>query len=160
MTAGPSPLATRPGPKPKTTPTNPHVQLDQNAPAELQELLWRLMSGLAHVETGPSLVSVPGARATSLVEGCGCGPDGACMIGREFAHLHPADDGSLHLTLPRALRTDAIAKGWAEPHALVGTGRVPDTVVMVYGPRTADELETVWSLVQASHRFALGSPAG
>jgi len=31
----------------------------------------------------------------------------------EFAHLHPAHDGSLHLALPPAQAADAIAKGWA-----------------------------------------------
>jgi hypothetical protein len=30
----------RSGPPPYTTPTNPHQQLDQNAPAELQEKLY------------------------------------------------------------------------------------------------------------------------
>ena len=33
-------LSARPGPRPRTTPTNPHVQLDGNAPLELQELLF------------------------------------------------------------------------------------------------------------------------
>jgi len=154
---GQLPLPDRRGPRPATTPTNPHRQLEQNAPAVLQEALWRRMAALAGVETGPSLVSVPGARALFLEQTSCCGPAGACMQGREFAHLHPPADGSLHLTLPEGPRRRAIEGGWAEPHPLVARGHVPPTVVMVYGPRDARELETVWSLVRASHRFAHGA---
>ncbi|MBB5641078.1 hypothetical protein [Cryobacterium roopkundense] len=32
----------------------------------------------------------------------------------------------------------------------------PPVMVMVYGPRTADELDTVWRLVQRSYAFARG----
>lgn len=155
MTRQPS-LPARRGPRPATTPTNPHRQLEQNAPAALQEALWRRMAALAGVETGPSLVSVPGARAVFLAQPPCCGPAGACMEDREFAHLHPPHDGSLHLTLPEGPRRQAIEGGWAEPHPLIARGRVPATVVMVYGPRDAEELEVVWSLLRASHRFARG----
>ena len=40
----------------------------------------------------------------------------------EFAHLHPAYDGSLHLALPPALAADAVAKGWAVAHPWPGSG--------------------------------------
>ena len=150
-------LPMRNGPKPKTSfPGIPHTQLDQLAPHGLQEALWGRMSSLAGIETGQSLISVPGARATFLREGCAGHAQGGCMIGREFAHIHPPHDGSLHVTLPDEIRADAIAKGWAEPHPLAGTDKAPDTVVMLYGPRDTEEFEVIWSLVQASHRFALG----
>jgi hypothetical protein len=35
--------------------------------------------------------------------------------GREFAHLHPAPDYSLHAMLPTETATDAVEAGWAEP---------------------------------------------
>jgi hypothetical protein len=149
-------LPARKGPRPRTTPINPHSQLDQNAPVDLQNVLWERMRALPHVETGPTRISVSGARAVHLPADRGAGPALAFMVEREFAHIHPASDGSLHLTLPDDIRTDAVAKGWAEPHPLVPKGRVPATVVMVYGPRDAEELETVWSLVVASHDFAIG----
>jgi len=150
-------LPARAGPAPNTSSGIPHQQLDQNAMPALQELLWRRMCGLPGVETGPSRVSVPGARATFLPAACACGPLEAFMCGWEFAHLHPPADGSLHLTLPDALRTLALARGWGEPHPLVGSGRVPDTVIMLYGPRDRAELEIAWRLVCASHDFARGS---
>jgi len=149
-------LPERRGPRPATTPINPHRQLEQNAPSTLQEALWDRMRQLAGVETGASLVSVPGARAIFIGKHCCNDADGACMIDRAFAHIHPLDDGSLHVTLPDDVRDAAIARGWAEPHPLIAQGRVPATVVMIYGPRDAEELETVWSLIVASHAFATG----
>lgn len=45
------------------------------------------------------------------------GPDDAFIVpsAREFAHVHPGYDGSMHLALPIALAADVIAKGWASP---------------------------------------------
>lgn len=43
-------------------------------------------------------------------------------MGTEFAHLHGARDGSLHVTLPAADAADAIEKGWAELHPLARQG--------------------------------------
>ena len=154
---GPSYLTRRrAGPRPSTTPTNPHTQLTQNAPTDLQERVFSLASGLAGVQTGPSLVSVPGARAFHLPA-----PDQAAreafMVAREFAHLHPAGDGSLHMTLPPDVVDSVIETGWAERHPLAGQHGLPSNIVMVYGPRDADELEVVEALVRASHSLASGS---
>src|SRR5687767_2087396 len=94
----------RKGPRPKTTSTNPHTQLDQNAPAPLQEKVFELGKSLAGVEVGRSLVSVPGARAFHL-SNCSRRP-GAFMVECEFVHLHPSHDGSLHMTLPTDIVED------------------------------------------------------
>jgi phospholipase/carboxylesterase len=102
------------------------------------------------------MVSVPGARAAVLRADEAGGPPEAFMVGREFAHLHPHPDSSLHLNLPADRAAEAIAAGWAEHHYLVAGGQLPPTVVMVFAPRDADELEVVWTLVQDSHRFASG----
>jgi hypothetical protein len=82
------------------------------------------------------------------------------MVGREFAHLHPAPDFSLHMTLPPDLVADAIRAGWAELHPVARRGLIPATTVMVYAPRDAVELETVGLLLEASYRFALGPSQG
>ena len=75
----------------------PHQQLDQNAPAEMQELLFERIRRLPGVSVAPSKISVPGARAFVL-EAPADRPE-AFMVGGEFAHLHPPTDGSLHLML-------------------------------------------------------------
>ncbi len=147
-------IAERPGPRPRTTPTNPHMQLEQNAPAEQWAELARRAFALPDVEERPSRISVPGARALWLREGVPTGPREAFMIGREFAHIHPLPEGSLHLSLPLQLAREAIEKGWAEQHPVARLGFIPETIVMVYGPRDAEELEVVWQLVQASYEHA------
>ncbi len=73
--------------------------------------------------------------------------------GREFAHLHPAHDGSLHLTLPPAQAADLVVHGWGVFHPWAGT-RLSAGFVMLFGPRTAAELETVAGVVSASHKYA------
>lgn len=153
-TPAPFELPARKGPNPETTsPTRdnpmPHKQISQNAPAEMQEALFARMQTLADTTIGDSLVSVPGARALHLCEDCAKGPAEAFQRGREFAHLHPPHDGSLHMTLPPKLYDEVLAKGWGEPHPVSGT-------MMVWGPRNEAELEVVWSLVEASHRYATG----
>ncbi len=143
----------RPGPRPRTTPTNPHTQLDQTAPPDLQEQVFALAQALPGVETGPSAISVPGARAFCL-PGCANAKREAFMIEHEFAHIHPPRDGSLHMVLPPEILDAVIGNGWAELHPLAGKHGLPGNIVMVYGPRDADELTVVGDLVRASHAFA------
>jgi hypothetical protein len=156
-------LAKRRGPRPTTTSTAPHTQLDQQPVDDTirQQLADRVFA-LPGVHQAPSAVSVPGAHALvlsrdpSLEPEATTGPAEAFLAGREFAHLHPAPDQSLHLTLPHDLVHIAIEAGWAEVHPLVAAGRLPPTHVMVYAPRDTKELEVVTALVAASHRFATG----
>lgn len=148
-------LPQRAGARPSVSWTIPQQQESDNAPAELQEALFARMSALPGVESGPSQISVPGARAVLAPDATG--PEEAFLVpsAREFAHLHPAYDGSLHLVLPVDLAADAVAKGWAQVHMLAGI-RLSPGFVLVYGPRTEAELDVVAGLVEASHQFALG----
>jgi hypothetical protein len=100
----------RRGTKPRTTSTNPHTQLDQNAPVDLQEAVFAHVSALPGVRVGASHVSVPGARAFHL-DDTGNREADAFMVEREFAHLHPASDGSLHAALPPEHVELAISNG-------------------------------------------------
>lgn len=145
----------RVGPRPRTTPTNPHTQLDQIAPRDLQEAVFAHARSHDGVVVGESLVSVPGARAFHL-PACAHSVVGCFMIGREFAHLHPPADGSLHMTLPPDVVDAVIENGWAERHPLAGKHGLPDNIVMVYGPRDEGELRVVTALVHASHQHAQG----
>ena len=43
--------------------------------------------------------------------------------------------------------------GWGEPHPRSG-------YMLVFGPRTDDEVEIVWQIVRASYDFATGALAG
>jgi hypothetical protein len=145
----------RRGPKPRTTRTNPHTQLDQNAPSDLQEAVFAHVSSLPGVRVGASHVSVPGARAFHL-DGARNSEADAFMVEREFAHLHPRTDGSLHAALPPEHVELAISNGWAEYHPLAGRYGLPANIVMIYGPRERNELATVIELMDLTYRRALG----
>ena len=78
------------------------------------------------------------------------------LIGREFAHIHPMPDGSMHAALPPELAEEAIEKGWAEQHPVARMGHTSPNVVMIYAPRNAGEIEIVAGLVTESYRYAGG----
>ena len=148
-------LPARAGPRPKTSPAPvgtslAHSQLSQNAPASLQDQLIHRAAALEGVLLGETRISVPGARAFHLEAKAANGPKAAFMVEGEFAHLHPPEDGSLHLRLPPAWAQRALDGGWAERHP-----RNPETL-MVYGPRDQGELEVVWRLLRASYEYAHG----
>lgn len=150
-----SQLPKREGDRPRTTPTNPHTQLDQQ-PTDtrwVDELAERVFA-LPGVSEEPSRISVPGARALILKRGEPAGPPEAFLIEREFAHLHPSPDHSLHAMLPLDTAREAIEAGWAEPHPVALRGLIPQTAVMLYAPRDEAELDVIESLVRASHAFA------
>lgn len=153
-----TPLPQRFGPRPQTSKETPHTQLDQQPNQQLISQLAARMFELPGVHEEPSAISVPGARALVLDDEP-AGPPEAFMIGREFAHLHPSPDMSLHLALPSDLAAAATDTGWAEPHPAVRLGLLPGTFVMVYAPRNDEELEVVLSLVRHSHAFATTRPS-
>jgi Family of unknown function (DUF5519) len=149
------PPPTRRGKRPRTTPTNPHTQLDQQpVDAALVEELSRRLFALPGVVERPSGISVPGARALTLAAGESAGPPEAFMIAREFAHLHPSPDHSLHAMLPAEVARAAIDAGWAELHPVARMGLLPPTAVMLYAPRNETGLAVIEELVEASHRPA------
>lgn len=149
-------LSRRSGTRPRTHKGLPHQQLDQQPPDDrVRAKLADRVLAFEGVAEAPSGISVPGARALILRNGTAA-PPGAFIIGREFAHMHPPPDRSLHLTLPELRAQEVIETGWAEYHPLVEQGQLPRTVVMVYAPRDETELEVVFSLVKESYQFALG----
>jgi phospholipase/carboxylesterase len=153
-------LPRREGEPPAVTPRIPQHQATQNAPPHLQAALWERLAGLAGVRTAPARVGAEGTRALLLDRGTAVGPDAAFVLPAdgEFAHQHPAPDGSLHLCLPLALAYDALAKGWAVAHPLAGL-RVSTGMVLVPGPRTDAELEVVAGIAAAAHRYAVAGEA-
>ena len=149
-------LPTRSGPRPEVAWTIPQQQESQNATVELQVQLFNEIRSLAGVDVGPSHISVPGALGFTLREGSA--DEEAFLVPqfREFAHLHPPYDGSMHLVLPQDLAADITVKGWGRPHMWAGT-RLSPGFTMVYGPRDASELATVSGIFAASHAYATGT---
>ncbi|CAN5306529.1 MAG: luciferase family protein [Nocardioides sp.] len=153
-------LPTRRGTKPRTTPTNPHTQLDQQPDDDRARLLLeKHLDQLPGVVWRPSMISVPGALALTLAAGDAQGPSDAFMIETEFAHLHPAPDHSLHLVLPPDVASRLIEAGWAEQHPIARRGLITAGAVMVFAPRDEDEAEIVSQIVTASFEYARNAPA-
>ena len=150
-------LPQRAGEQPQTSSAMPHQQLSQNAPKPIQETLFERTRSLPGVSTGPSNVSVPGARAFFVDLALAKGPADAFMVGQEFAHLHPEYDGSLHLMLPSEAAERVVGKGWGEPHLIAKRiGTQASTDIMVYGPRDEFEMGVVWLILRAAYAFATG----
>ena len=124
MTSPPDAVPARRGPRPRTTPHAPHSQVDQVLPAaERHALSHALIAALAPLDgvaLGGSYRAPPGTVGLHLDADCACDRERAFLLGREFAHVHVEDDGSLHAILPEPLRTQAMAAGWAEPHPFAG----------------------------------------
>jgi hypothetical protein len=149
-------LPRRAGERPETTSTNPHQQLSQNPTLEVHELLLSRAFDFPHVERRPSAISVPGAQALWLREEVAGARPEAFLIGREFAHVHPPYDGSMHMMLPSEAVEQLLEKGWGEPHPMARRGLIPPTAVMVYAPRDLAEVEAVLQIIAASYHFASG----
>ncbi|PCI70917.1 MAG: hypothetical protein COB26_00765 [Piscirickettsiaceae bacterium] len=145
----------REGERPETTNTNPHEQLTQNPNTEWHERFKTKLFCFDDVSRRPSIISVPGAEALWLNENQACNCTDGFMIDREFAHVHPAYDGSLHMALSATDFQHVIEQHWGEKHPLAGMGPIPETVALVYAPRNDDEIGTVLSIVQASLSNAL-----
>jgi phospholipase/carboxylesterase len=152
-------LPHRGSPRPDVSWTIPQEQRSQNSPHAVQEQLFARIVALPGVTSRQSAISVPGARGF-MVETT-AGPLDAFLVPRagEFAHLHPEHDGSLHLALPPDHVRDVVEKGWGVAHPLAGI-RLARGMVMVYGPRTAAELEVVTGIVTTSHAWATGALVG
>jgi hypothetical protein len=153
-------LPARGGARPRTTPSNPHTQPDQQPEDDRpRRLLEERLAQLPGVVWRPSMISVPGARALTLPEDAAQGPPEAFMIGTEFAHLHPAPDHSLHLVLPPDLASRVIETGWAEQHPVARRGLITSGAVMIYAPRDEEEAELVAQIVTAAFEYATNAPA-
>ena len=147
-------LSPREGVKPKTTNSIPHSQIDQHGSDEIVQQLHEFCFSLPGVQNEQSAISVPGARALVMHHAHECNHK-AFMIGREFAHIHPhPDNGSMHLNLSSEDAREVVRKGWGEDHFLVTQGQFPHGLIMVFSPRSDNELDAVKTIVKRSYEYA------
>lgn len=150
-------LSRRAGPRPKTNPRTPHMQLDQIAPPDMRERLIAVGAQLKGVSLGRSGVSIPESAAFLLApELARKGAPDAFMTPGEFAHVHAVWDGSLHMNLPEQVLEKVYAAQWGEQHPAAGRFGFPSNIAMIYGPRDDDEFRTVATLLTISHAYASG----
>ena len=146
-------LPQRAGPRPLTNKNMPHSQIGVRPTPEVNAELFRRCYSLPDVRNEPTRISVPGARALWLREDLPLAHPEVIAVGREFAHIHP--DGSLHASLPPERAHEAIEAGWAEPHPMA-RHMGNEGMVMLYTPRTLDELDVIFQLVVDSYNFVTG----
>jgi hypothetical protein len=142
-------LPERRGPRPATFDGIPHRQLDQTPPLEVYDRLVERFLRTSETSHGPSLISVPGAVGLFL-ECDGAKECSAFLRGTEFAHVHPASDGSFHMVLSQRDSDHVIARGWGEQHPWARSGRIQPTVLLIYAPRDEQEIDVVLTIVGAS----------
>lgn len=77
----------------------------------------------------------------------------------EICHIH-ASDGSMHMSLHPADLEIVLQSTWGERHPLSRGGRferfVPGTFVLVYAPRSGDEIATLLRIVRAAAWYVGG----
>lgn len=147
-------LPIRSGARPPTYDGIPHRQTGDNPSAELYRAMRERFLAIPDTVLGGSLISVPGAVGLFLPEATPCNCD-AFLRGREFAHIHPANDGSFHMSLSEIDCAHIIEQGWGELHPLSARGAIQPTVIMVYAPRDEEEIEIIMAIAEASYRHAV-----
>lgn len=157
-------LPKRVGPRPSTTDCAPHSQIDQlpdlATRQQLSQMLVEEFAALPHVSTGSSRRAPYGSVGFYLDSAVATTDCQCFLLGNEFAHVHLLDDGSLHAILSEPLKTAAIEAGWAEHHPMAGQPTVSPDTVMIYTPRSKEEVRVVISLIRKSWKNAHQSSEG
>ena len=71
----------------------------------------------------------------------------------EVGHIH-LFDGSMHIILSPSDTKEVIEKGWGELHGLAGQGRAAKTYLMIYSPKTDQELQVTKLILEAAIKYA------
>lgn len=155
----------RTGCRPTTNPCLPHSQTSQNSPDDIwetfRERIHRQFS--SRCTFGRSHVSLPTSEALHIVEGV---PVSHPLVEREFAHLHAKGEGSMHLVLSPLDAKVLIDAQWGEFHLLAGAKAfgsaskpLPIGLVMLYAPRTMEEIDICMEVLEASYKYATSNGA-
>ena len=160
-------LAQRQSERPKVAGLAPQRQTTQKGTPEDVQKLSAAMKALANynsdfVQTGVScfekhslalFMSQDLANVSTVVDKknrrCEVRRNTTCGKPPEIAHMH-GSEGSLHLTLHPVDAAVVIKRGWGERHPLSGRWSVPAGFVMVYAPKTEDELSAVMDIIRAA----------
>ncbi len=144
-------LPIRSSPKPETTNSVPHVQINVKPVPELTIELLKRVEEIPGVDIRETVISLPGAKGFWLDENMKLTRPDVIVGGREFAHIHP--DGSLHASLDPDLAAEAVENGWAVPHPWSEKRQGWEGFVMIYTPTSMEELNVVYQLVLESYNF-------
>ncbi|KAL1979823.1 hypothetical protein VTN96DRAFT_5083 [Rasamsonia emersonii] len=160
----------REGPRPRLgSHPLPQRQLDQLARGKIHQKLIQSFAKL--VDDNPSLIqfkpSVHEGHTESifLADGVPASPIAEMML-REISHVHSTGDHSVHVVLAPQDCKKIIQSGWGQRHPLDGVKwptklifgwSLPKEYILVYAPRTEEEVCLVMEIVRASVGFMSGS---
>ena len=142
-------LPRRAGSPPRTTPSSPHLQTDQQGPPEIWMALADRVFALPAVRERPIPRAYPPERGIWLRDDLEPGPKDGFLQRREIGHFHPWD-GSMHIAMPPALVEAAVSSGWAEVHPVAKVGNAPPNYLMLYSPREQAEADVLFLLTAAA----------
>lgn len=143
-------MISRDGARPTVSTSGPQRQLDQRSTPAMWGELVAAVFALPGVIEGHSAISPASSRAV-VVQGMDAPLEPRRSLAPpdarfEPVHLHGVDDTSLHLVLSPERGRELVELGWAEPHQYEEWG----TEFLVYGPRSAGELDVVLGIIRES----------
>lgn len=77
------------------------------------------------------------------------------ILGNEIAHVHPAEN-SLHVWLSGPDAKEVIEKGWGERFPLSAMGMCHPSWIMVYAPRSMEDVDVIEEIVSAAVQYVAG----
>ncbi|MEM8980905.1 MAG: luciferase family protein [Pseudomonadota bacterium] len=147
-------LPERPGPRPMTTGSVPHVQINAQTNPELSQRVLQAVGAFNGIILEETRIGFPGSVAFVLDQTLPLANPEAIVVGREIAHMHP--DGSLHAALDPQLAKDAVELGWAEAHPWANRRAGWEGFVMIFTPTDQLELDVAIALIEESYRYITG----
>jgi len=125
----------------------------------IEQLLLETVASIAekyseNIVTGTSLLEKSGP-ALLLAAAVPTPHTIAKKMKREIAHVHSSAEYSIHLALTPADCKQVIEKAWGERMTLAGS-LMPQEYLLIYTPRTREELEAVGNIVEAAVGFMSG----
>ncbi len=147
-------LPAREGPPAVTTGEVPHQQIDPEIIPEVIAELHSRIFALPEVESRPTIIGLAGGTAIWLREEINLGRPECVVAGREIAHIHL--DGSLHGVLSHGRIPGAVSAGWAEPHPWAGIQPGFEAFVLLFSPRSSEEVDVIFGLILDGLNFVTG----
>jgi hypothetical protein len=149
-------LPARKGTRPKTMVGPLHLQCNGHGDPKYLNQLVRDVLTWPHIDATPSSLNPPNTICFRLEETATNSDPSAFISAREFARVILGTP-TIVLALPLQWAHWAIVRGWAEPHYLRSFGFMPAGAVILYTPKTREELEVCYFLFSESYHFACKS---
>ncbi|KAG4028344.1 hypothetical protein MFRU_022g00640 [Monilinia fructicola] len=159
------PLPTRDGERPQLAKwVVPHRQINQFGSKEMHKLLDQTIIELANTYPNHIIVTTSALEkhgdALLIADKVLTPHLPAMKTKREIAHIHTEGkniDYSMHAVLSPRDCKEIIEKGWGERMSLAGKLKMPAEYLMIYTPRSEEEVQIVRDILEAAIGFMTGA---